>query len=130
MLSTMAMGALGGAAVKAFGMWMQHKNETHKRTLELLAGVEDSIQSARDFDTPGATFGRRFITIMSFLLLAFLVIAPVFLPVVTNVPVESWWPWGETHYIELKGLVAYDVLMEVLIATTSFYMGSATMGAR
>jgi hypothetical protein len=27
-------------------------------------------------------------------------------------------------------MVAYDVLMEILVATTSFYMGSATMTPR
>lgn len=130
MLSAMAGGAAMGAATKAFGIWMQHKNESHKRTLELLAGREDSIQAAREFDTPGSTFGRRFITIMSFCLLAFLVMAPAFMVVPTNVPVESWLPWIKTEYKELYGLVAYEVLMEILVATTSFYMGSATMGAR
>jgi hypothetical protein len=126
----MAGGALMGAATKAFGIWMEHKNESHRRTLELLAGREDSVVSARDFNTVESSFGRRFITIMSFFLLAFLVVAPAFMLVQTNVPVESWIPWVETEYKELYGMVAYEVLMEILVATTSFYMGSATMGAR
>jgi hypothetical protein len=126
----MAGGALMGAATKAFAIWMQHKNESHRRTLELLSGREESIKAAREYDTPGSRFGRRFITIMSFCLLAFLVVSPAFLDITTNVPVDSIWPWIKTEYIELKGMVAYDVLMEILVATTSFYMGSATMTPR
>ncbi len=130
MIGTMAGGALMGAATKAFAIWMEHKNESHRRTLELISGKEETVKSAREFNTPGASFGRRFITIMSFCLLAFLVVSPAFLETTTNVPIESWIPWIKTEYIELKGMVAYDVLMEILVATTSFYMGSATMTPR
>jgi hypothetical protein len=131
MLGTMAGGALMGAGTKAFGIWMQYKQENHKVMMELLAGREESIKSAREYDTPSAGWGRRFITMMSFCLLAFLVMAPALDPtLVTNVPVEHWLPWMDTTYTELKGLIAYDVLMEILVATTSFYMGSATIGNR
>jgi hypothetical protein len=124
----MAGGAVMGAATKAVGIWLTHKNDSHKRMMELLAGKEDSIRSAREFQTPGASFGRRFITIMSFCLLAFLVVAPAFMSVQTNVPIESWIPWVSFDYESMQGIVAYEVLMEILVATTSFYMGSATMG--
>ncbi len=128
MIATMAGGAVMGAVTKAFGIWLTHKNDSHKRMMELLAGKEESIRSAREFQTPGASFGRRFITIMSFCLLAFLVVAPAFMAVQTNVPIESWIPWVEFDYEAMQGIVAYEVLMEILVATTSFYMGSATMG--
>ena len=127
MLGTMALSAAGGALTKGFGMWMQYKQENHKQTIALLAQKELSVVSARDDQTPGTLFARRFIVIMSFCMLAFLVVAPAFLPIVTNVPIESWIPWIDWEYTQLKGLVAYEVLMEILVATTSFYMGSATI---
>ena len=127
MLGTMALSAAGGALTKGFGMWMEWKQKSHDNTMAMLAGREASVESARKDQTPGTLFARRFIVIMSFCLLAFLVIAPAFIPIVTNVPIESWIPWIDWEYTQLKGLVAYEVLMEILVATTSFYMGSATI---
>jgi len=130
MVTTMASGAVLGALTKSFGLWMQHKQESHKRTMELLAGVEATVETARKDQSPGAAFGRRFITIMSFCLLAFLVVAPAVFDIAVNVPLASWIPFVDIEYVKLHGLVAFDVLFEILVATTSFYMGSATIGNR
>jgi hypothetical protein len=129
MIAQMAGSAVLGAATKAFGIWMNYKQKNHEQTMMLLAGKEKSVESARKHQSAGAAFGRRFITIMSFCLLAFLVMVPAFLPEVsTNVPVESWVPWVDTTYTKMEGLIAYEVLMEILVSVTCFYMGSATIG--
>jgi len=94
--------------------------------------VEDSISSARKFQSSWTNITRRFIVVMLFLMLVFLLVAGVFIPtnMVIDVPQGSFlglinWGGG-TKIITVSGLIAYPWLSHMIPAIIGYYFGQGS----
>jgi hypothetical protein len=131
-LITLAGSSLAGFIFK---MTANARADEHQRFLvqtKKFKMVEDSIISARKNQSSFTNMTRRFIVVMLFVMLVFLLVAGVFIPtnMVIDVPQGSFlgllnWGGG-TKIITVSGLVAYPWLSHMVSAIIGYYFGQGS----
>ena len=131
-LLTLAGSSLAGFMFK---MTANARADEHQRFLvqaKEFKAVEASIDNARKFQSNFTNTTRRFIVVMLFLMLIFILVAGAFIP--TNLVVEvprgsflgliNW--GGGTKIINVSGLVAYPWLTHMVSAIIGYYFGQGS----
>lgn len=131
-LLTLAGSSLAGFIFK---MMANSKADTQQRFLireKEFKMVEDSVANARKDQSPFANLIRRFIVLMLFSMLLFILVAGAFIPtnIVIDVPRGSFlglFNWGGgTKIITVSGLVAYPWLTHMVSAIIGYYFGQGS----
>ena len=137
-ISMLASTLLGGW-LKMKAQERQDMAAQHKLLIELNSQKEKFTQSARQMQNPSAAWVRRFIVISLMLMAGFILIAPAFFNMPTNVPMESvhgfklWFldfTWTEPGYAELTGIVTPEWLPYAILNVMGFYFGTSAVSRR
>ena len=115
-LITMGASAIGGFALKYMATQAQNR---HEQFMDLMS----SQNRADKVDGGEGKYVRRFIVLVMMGLLAFIVVAPAFLPDVNTVIVDKGWFFTTTT--EIKGIVYDNTIKQILVAIIGFYFGTS-----
>lgn len=115
-LITMGVSTLGGFALK----YMANQAEYRHQQMRDLMGAQ---KRAEGVDGGQGKYVRRFIVLVMMSLLAFIVVAPAYLPDVNAVIVDKGWFWTTTT--EIHGIVYDNTIKQILISIIGFYFGTS-----
>ncbi len=135
---TMIVSTLGGALMKMWSQSQQDKAEQQKQLIDRLGASEDSVNSARQYDTPNAQWIRRFLVVSFMVMAGFILTAPL-LGFNTVVPVEITSGFKllfldftntATEYLTLEGMVTPEWLPHAIMAVVGMYFGQSIVARR
>lgn len=124
-----------GAVLKLWSQAQQDKAEQQKLLIERFRASEESVQTAREFNTPNAQWTRRFMVISFLGMAGFILTAPIW-GFQTVVPVEVTSGFKllfldftnkATEYIALDGMVTPEWLPHAIMSATGFYFGQSVV---
>lgn len=134
-LSMLGSTALGGV-MKMWGQAQADKQMQFEMMMKQNKAVQETVDSARNYQNPNAAWIRRFIVVMALLGgLGIVFLAPL-MNQATNVPIEVTEGWKflffdftntATKYIQLDGFVTPEWLPVAIMNIIGFYFGSAAM---
>ena len=135
---TMIMSVVGGAVMK---MWSQSQADKASQQEALIgrhAASEDSVNSARAYDTPNAQWIRRFLVISFMGMAGFILLAPVLgYPTVVPIDVTSGFSFlffdfknTVTQWITLEGMVTPVWLPHAIMSVVGMYFGQSIVSRK
>ena len=135
---TMILSVLGGAVMKMWSQAQSDKADQQKQLMSRFSASEDSVNSARAYDTPNAQWIRRFLVISFMGMAMFILIAPI-LGYNTVVPVEVttgfkilFFDFSDTvtKWVTLEGVVTPEWLPHAIMAVVGMYFGQSIVSRK
>jgi len=134
----MLVSTVGGAVMKMWSQAQADKADQQKQLIQRMSSSEDSVQNARNYDTPNAQWIRRFLVICFMGMAVFILLAPVMgLPTVVPVDVTSGFSFlffdfknTVTQWVTLKGMVTPEWLPYAITSVVGMYFGQSIVARK
>jgi len=135
---TMLVSTIGGAVFKLMGQAQQDRAEQLSAAITRHDKSEESVASARGYQTKNASWIRRFLVVSFMAMAGFILLAPL-LGQHTTVPVEITSGFKflffdftntVTEYITLDGVVVPDWLSHAIMAVVGMYFGQSMVARK
>lgn len=135
---TMLLSIVGGAFMKMWAQSQADKAEQQKALMSQFTAGQESVQAARDYVNPNASWIRRFLVICFMAMAMFILLAPVLgLPTVVPVEVTSGFKVlffdftnTVTQWQSLEGMVTPEWLPHAIMAVVGMYFGQSIVTRR
>jgi uncharacterized membrane protein YfcA len=135
---TMIISVVGGAVMKMWSQSQADKAEQQKALIQQFSASEDSVNSARNYQTPNAQWIRRFLVVSFMGMAMFILIAPILnLPTVVPVEVTSGFKFlfldfttTVTEWVTLEGMVTPEWLPHAIMAVVGMYFGQSMVSRK
>ncbi len=126
--------ALIGAFLKLKAQDNADKAMVQQMMLERYVKKEESIQSAREFQSSSANWIRRFLVISFIAMASFILIAPLLgQNIIVPIQVQTgflFWQETITKFVSLDGIVTPDWLGHAIMSVTSMYFGQSIVSRK
>jgi hypothetical protein len=135
---TMLASLVGGAVLKLWSQSQKDKAEQQAQLLARFTASEDSVQGARNYDTPNAQWIRRFLVVSFMAMAGFILTAPLW-GFNTVVPVEITSGFKllfldftnkAVDYVSLEGMVTPEWLPHAIMSVVGMYFGQSIVSRR